>query len=381
MSVPVSASCSSSRGSLLESVREDRLRETIEKLSSWHTRNTNRRELFEVAEWLAGQYAAIPGMQVELMPYVIEPGKRVPERKEVLQVIATLPGERDKRVLVGGHFDSLNLSEPIEGRAPGANDDGSGTALALEAARALAHGKWRNTLVFCAFSGEEQGLLGATALAERALREDWQIEGFLNNDMVGNSRNKRGEENGSEVRLFSANPDSTGQNSRELARFIEYTTRSRVEGHFVKLVLRKDRFARGGDHTPFAQRGFNAVRFTEMHEEYSRQHTPEDLPESVDFSYLAGNTRLNVVALAELANAGEAPKGVKLDLGQSYDTTLSWQAAPGVSYVVYRRDTRSSAWEEPYAVGEVDHVKIDASKDDNFYAVGAAGGVPVPVEE
>ena len=148
----------------LSEVSAERLRGTVEKLASYPTRNTNTPELTQAAEWIAGEYRKIPGMQVELMTYPLHKGKRVPEDKDAVQVIATLPGEDATKVIVGGHFDTINLKGDVyNGRAPGANDDASGVAMALECARLLAPMKHRHTLVFVAFSGEEQALLGSKA--------------------------------------------------------------------------------------------------------------------------------------------------------------------------------------------------------------------------
>ena len=376
---------------LFRSIDASRMRATIEKLSSWNTRNTSSAELTEAVNWVADQYRKLPGMQVEVMTYTVEPGPRVPAEKQVVEVVAKLPGDDDEMVLLGGHLDSINmqrqsptdpLPDPLTARAPGANDDGSGSALTLELARVMSSHKWRHTLVFCGFSGEEQGLFGSTALAKRAADEKWKINAVLSNDMVGNSSNILGQSDSKHVRLFSDPPDPTGKNpqiSRELARFIEFEVRHKLPSHPVKLVLRRDRFGRAGDHTPFSEAGFNAVRFTDVFEEYSRQHTPNDLITSVDWNYLTENAKVNLTALVDLANAGPAPQNLKMDTRQGYNTILRWTATPHTRYIVYQRDTASSTWEKAYDVGEVDHVTLDkVGKDDNFFAVGAVGGVPIP---
>lgn len=353
----------------------ERLRATVEKLSEFHTRNTLSPTLDNAAEWLAGEYRKIPGMRVELMKYLAPKGRRVPEDKEVVQVIATLPGEDDRIIIVGGHLDSLNLqADPITGRAPGANDDASGTALALEAARAMSGKKWKHTLVFVGFTGEEQGLLGSRALAQKAKAENWKIDAVLSNDTVGSSSNKAGQKDEKRVRVFSEESDS--HNSRELARFIEFLTRSKSFG--VKLVFRKDRFGRGGDHSPFNDAGFTAVRFIEVHEEYTRQHTPDDLPEHMDWHYLANVTRTNLTVMESLANAGAPPKNVRIDIRQGHSTMISWESEPGVNYIVYWRETTSPVWQGSRDVGAVAKAEIEGvNKDDNVFAVGAVGGVPV----
>ncbi|MFN8220218.1 MAG: M28 family metallopeptidase [Fimbriimonadales bacterium] len=361
---------------LVSQVSPERLRATVEKLASYNTRNTLSPTLNEAAEWLAGEYRKIPGIQAEVMSYTLPKGRRVPEDKTVVQVVATLPGETDHRILIGGHMDSLNLQvDPVTGRAPGANDDSSGVAVALELARILAPYKWRQTLVFVGFSGEEQGLNGSRALAKRAKEEGWKLDAVLNNDTVGSSSNKAGQKDTGHVRVFS------DENDRELARFIEHTVRANVKGFGIKLVLRKDRFGRGGDHTPFSEEGFPAVRFIEVHEEYTRQHTPDDLPEHMDWKYLANVAKADLASMATLAQADEPPTSVHVKLDQSHDTTLTWKGKPGVKYVVYWRDTASAAWQGAIPVGAVETFTIKKiNKDDHYFAVGAENGIPVPAK-
>lgn len=146
----------------------------------------------------------------------------------------------------------------------------------------------------------------------------------------------------------------------------------------MKLVFRRDRFGRGGDHTPFSQNGFNAVRFVEVHEEYTRQHTPDDLPEFVDANYVANVAKVNLLVMASLANAAEPPENVRIDRRQGHDTTVTWRSTPGVSYVVYWRDTASPVWQGSKDVGAADRATIEKiNKDDHVFAVGAVGGIPV----
>lgn len=366
-------------------VTPQRLKATVERLASFHTRNTLSAELWEAAEWLRGEFAKIPSVRAELMRYTLPRGRRVLEEKEVVQVIARIPGKDERVVLVGAHLDSLNLqADPLSGRAPGANDDASGVALLLELARCLATRKWQHTLMFVAFTGEEQGLHGSRALATQAKQQGWKLDAMLNNDTVGSSSNKLGQKDASRVRIFS---DDTGHaHSRELARFIEYVTRGQIplgkKATFgAKLVLRKDRFGRGGDHSPFHDAGFPAVRFVEVHEEYTRQHTLDDLPSYMDWNYLANVTRMNLLAVAALADAGPAPTSVQIVRDQSHDTTLRWQRSPGVRYVVYWRETGSAVWQGSAAVGEAaTYVVQRINKDDHVFAVGAVGGVPVEAQ-
>ncbi len=371
---------------LAKQVDQKRLRETVEKLASWNDRNTNNPTVTEAANWIADQYRAIPGLEVELMTYKLPKMARVPVEKEVVQVVATLKGETDRRILIGGHMDTINMVDRDSGlnaHAPGANDDASGTATALEVARVLSQKKWKNTLVFVAFTGEEQGLYGSKALAERAVAENWKLEAVLSNDMVGNVRSGNGQRNDKQVRMFSAEFVNTGADakrheSRELARVIEYLTRESIDNFGVKLVFRNDRFGRGGDHTPFMQAGFSAVRVTEAQEDYSHQHTKDDLPQHMDWKYLSNSAKINLIAMAHLANADEPPQNVRIDRTQGYDTTINWKGTPGARYTVYWRETTSPVWQGSVRLGAVEtYTAKKLSKDDYIFAVGAVGGIPV----
>lgn len=360
------------------------LRATIDKLSSWHNRHTASDGLQEAAAWIAGEYGKIPGAKVETFRYEIKKGPRVPADRTTVEVICRLepnaPDPQPGLVIMGGHLDSINMSGPADVglRAPGANDDGSGTAATLEVAKAMAGRTRRHPMLFVAFSGEEQGLNGSTALAARAKAEGWPIDAVLSNDMIGNSRNGTGAHDDRHLRVFSEAVEA--HQGRELARWIEWLQRTEGKGSVVKLVFRKDRFGRGGDHTPFNNEGFTAVRLTEMVEDYTHQHTPEDLPEHVDFPYLARNAEVNLLAVDRLANAGPAPTHVRIDRKQSHDTTLTWTATPNTPYVVYWRDTASGAWEHAERVGSVATAHLKADKDNTEFAVGAENGIPVPAQ-
>ncbi|MBS1721892.1 MAG: M20/M25/M40 family metallo-hydrolase [Armatimonadetes bacterium] len=366
----------SDAGSGIEQVDPKRLEATVRRLASFQTRNTLSPGLKEACEWLASEYRSIPGLKVEIWEYTLPAGRRVPHEMPAYEVVATLTGKTDRTVLIGGHIDSLNLqADPATGRAPGANDDASGVAVALECARLMAGRSWSQTIKFVAFSGEEQGLLGSTALAKRAKAENWKLEAVLSNDTVGSSSNKAGQKDTKHVRVFSE--EGTDHNSRELARYIDWEARQTVKGFGVKLVFRRDRFGRGGDHTPFVEQGFSAVRFVETHEEYTRQHTPDDLPEFMDFKHLANVARVNLSALSGLAQAGPAPTEVRVVRDQSHDTSLAWKGDKDTDYMVYWRETTSPVWQGWVNVGKATKARIDkVNKDDHVFAVGAIGGVP-----
>lgn len=349
-----------------------RLMETVGHLASYPTRNTLSPGHREACEWLAQQYSAIPGVEASVEEYRLPAGPRVPVEQPAYQVVATLPGDGPEMVLVTSHIDSLNLQvSPLDGPAPGANDNASGVAVGLETMRALAATRHRKTLRVVAFSGEEQGLLGAKDMARRAKEHGWPIAGVFNFDTVGGSQNKVGQRDHGRIRVFSAEGPP-----RDLARWIARVVAEECEEFRIKLVLRADRFGRGGDHTPFANLGFRAVRFTEVYEEYSRQHTPDDIPEYVVAEYLANVTTANILAVNRLLNAVEPPPSVLIDRTNGPDTILSWEPEPGSVDHVWMRETTSAEW-ETVVPAESGHFRVvGVSKDDTIFAVGRDGGIP-----
>lgn len=379
---------------ILNAVDPKRMRADVEKLASFLTRNTNSETLHEATAWLASRYNEVTGCEAEVMRYHLEPSRRVPEAIDPSQVIGRRKGSSDRWVMVGGHMDSLNLQVDAKtGRAPGANDDGSGTMVALECMRVLASLKSPVGLMSVGWSGEEQGLLGSRALAERCVKEGTRLEAVLSNDTVGSSSNKNSQKDAKHVRVFSDEPWSrlpkpaegfdvgpeVNAQSRELARFMEWITRGRIHEFGVKLVFRRDRFGRGGDHTPFHDHGFPAVRLVEVHEEYTRQHTPDDLPEHMDWAYLANVARLNALTLASLMQADPGPKNVKIVRDQSHDTKITWAGEPDVCYTVFWRETTSPVWQDTLNVeANIDATIKKVNKDDYIFGVGSVGGCPMP---
>jgi Zn-dependent M28 family amino/carboxypeptidase len=320
--------------------------------------------------------------------YQIPQGGRVTRPVELRNVMAVLPGRSPRRIYVSGHYDTV--SRPPEGGgqaggdhpAPGANDDGSGTALVLELARVVAGSglEFDATIVFMAFAGEEQGLIGASRHAATAKEQGWTIDAVLNNDIVGNTTAGNGATESRAVRVFADGPEDGL--SRQVARYVDAAAGRYVAGHEVRPVARYDRFGRGGDHTPFHQAGFAAVRITEAKENYSRQHTPADTPDGVDAEYLAQNARVNLSALASLALAPAAPV-VNSASGQpmlgrgetGYDATLRWQPSPGATgYRVVWRETWAMDWQQSRVLGpETQLVLPGVSIDDYVFGVAAIG--------
>jgi len=285
--------------------------------------------------------------------------------------------------------------------APGANDDASGTAAVVEMARVMATRRFEGTIVFMAVAGEEQGLLGATYFAEQAKQKNMPLEAMFTNDIVGNTLGGNGVRDRRTLRVFSEGVPSSetteeaqlrrsvgGENdssSRQLARFIKETATRYVPQMQVEMVYRRDRYLRGGDHIPFLERGFPAVRFTEPNEDYTHQHQNVrtengvrygDLPEFVDFAYVAQVARVNAAALASLALAPVRPRDVRiLTKRLTNDTDLEWQAnseADIAGYEIVWRPTTSAEWTNRLYVGNANaHTMRGMSKDNYFFGVRA----------
>lgn len=334
-------------------------------------------------------------------------GRRVLADTEVANVIATLKGTNpadDRIFIVSGHLDSRNKDiMDAEGGAPGANDDGSGVAAVIEMARVMAKMEFSATVLFVAFTGEEQGLKGATYLADKAKAEGWNIAGVLNNDIIGNSNSSETNiSDNTKLRVFSeaiplaeteqeantrrsvgAENDSK---SRQLARYIKEVGERYVDQMEVKLIYRSDRFLRGGDQTPFLRNGFTAIRISEMNENFYHQHENVrvengiqygDLPEFMDFEYLRKVTAVNMASAASLANSAGMPEEVRISVqGLSNKSTLLWKA-PTIGkvkgYYVLMRETSSPMWERKFFTTETT-LTLPYSKDNYFFAVQSVTG-------
>lgn len=379
---------------ILAEVSPDRLAEYLRRLVDFETRHTlsanTPREgwgIVAAREYILETMRGFsPRLRAALDCYRIPPQGRIPEEVELCNVVAVLPGRNERRVYVSGHFDTVARREEggfdwerWDNPAPGANDDGSGTVLTMELARVFAQSglDFDATLVFVAFAGEEEGLVGARLHAQRAEREGRDIDAVFNNDIIGNVEGGNGILDGRTVRVFSEDPMDSP--SRQLARFIRRWAAVYVPGHEVRLVAREDRFGRGGDHTAFNQLGFPGVRFSESRENYARQHTAGDVYSGVDFDYLARNARVNAAGVATWALAPEAPvvdegRGPMLERGEGgYDAHLRWRRSPGAAgYRVVWRDTWSNDWQHERYVGDVEEAVLpDISIDDYTFGVAA----------
>ena len=400
----------------LQQISAQRIQANIEKLVSFGTRLTLSAQdpaaiaaghgIGAARAWIKSEferYAKDCGgcLEVKTDSFTEGPAERIPKATEITNVYAVLKGtepEAAKRiVLVTGHYDSRNSDTlDVNGDAPGANDDASGTAVSLECARVLSKLKFPATIIFLTVAGEEQGLNGSHHFAKMAKDEGWELEAILNNDIVGGD--KSAEQDHSVVRVFSEGVPVAateqdirrirglgGENdsgSREVARYIAAVGRSYEAGVKPMLVFRLDRYLRGGDHYSFNQQGFAAVRLTEFREDFHHQHqnvrTEDgvqygDLPKFVDYEYVAHVARLNAATLASLASAPAPPADVHLltkDLEN--DSTLTWQASTGAAvYEVLWRATTSPQWEHAQNVGNATRATMKMSKDNVIFAVRA----------
>ncbi|HUD93411.1 M28 family peptidase [Sphingobium sp.] len=389
-----------------------RLKTTVEKLVSFGTRHTlssatdPKRGIGAARKWGGQEFEKISKscggcLSVETIsgPFT---GPRAPQGVEVADVLAIQKGTGDPNqvVIIAGHIDSrVTDVMNITSDAPGANDNASGTALVMEAARVLAGEKFDGTIVYALLSGEEQGLWGAKLLADTAKKRGWQVRAMLNNDIVGNIVGQNGQIVADRVRVFSegirfaedAKANLTrraigGEDdgpSRALAKKIDGIAEANPQiGLDVFAVRRLDRFGRGGDHSPFLELGFPAVRFSVGIENYDRQHQDlrtengrvyGDTVEGMDFPYLAKVTALNVAALRELAEAPAAPASVSLDGALSMDTRVFWDSVPGAAaYRIYWRRADEQAWSNSrIVIGATEFVLKDVVVDDHFIGVSS----------
>lgn len=365
---------------IVAGISEDRMMEIIHKLVSFETRHAlssdqPNRGIRAAEQWMLEELRNYsPRLQVSFDTHQVPQGGRVTRDVELRNVMAVLPGRTERRIYISGHHDSLARGG-ADGTAPGANDDASGVAVAMELARVAAQSglQFDATLVFIGFSAEEIGLVGARRHAARAREEGWTIDAVLNHDMVGNIRGGNGIVDAATIRVFSAGPEDSP--SRQLARYVQRQAALYMPSHRVRLIARNDRFGRGGDHTPFEQAGFAAVRFTESKEDYSRQHTVRDTPDGVDPTYLGQNARINAATAISLALAPAAPRAGALNRGGGYDARLRWTASPGaVGYRVFWREAWGPDWQHVVDVGNVTEFLLpDVSIDDYIFGVAAIG--------
>lgn len=388
----------------------------ISTLASFGTRHTlssqddPKRGIGAARDWIFQEFSRIAQrsggrMTVEKQSFVQPPADRIPEPTVITNVVATLRGSQaesaNRFYVVSGHYDS-RCTDVMNATcdAPGADDDASGVAVSLEAARVMASREFDGTIVFMAVAGEEQGLFGSNHYAEQAKQRGFDVQGMFTNDIVGSSDGENGKAPNA-VRVFSEGvPTSeTPQQaalrrsvggevdgvSRQLARYVRETAVSYVPRMDAKLIYRRDRFLRSGDHVPFLERGFPALRFSEVNEEFDHQHQDVrvangvqigDLVRFVEEDYTARVTRINLASLASLARAPRAPRRAAiLSTRLTNDTDLRWDANPEsdlAGYEVVWRDTTEPVWTHSRLVGNVTSFTVEGiSKDNAFFGVRA----------
>jgi len=386
---------------IVSEISSERIAQTMKRLEAFGTRgdftdpNLADTGIGAARRWIADQFKTFsPRLEVSFDPWKVKKQGRIFKDVELVNVVAVLPGvtEPEKRIIVSGHYDSLNIvprsgsgdfrangdgatdamdnEKSAVAPAPGVSDDASGVAVVLELARVMSQYKFEKTIVFVAFAGEEIGLVGSTLYADRAKKDGARIEAVLNNDIVGNDDAGNGLKSSGVVRVFSDDPSDSV--SRELARYIHRTAQLYVPGFKAELVYRNDRFSRGGDHSPFIANGYAAVRFTTAAENLPVQHTANDTFDRSSPPYTANVARINGAAIASLALAPSAPdvnrevttgtnKGRKLpnlSRGKGLsDAVLRWKdehPSPDLAgYVITMRPTTAPLWEHEIFVGKV----------------------------
>ena len=404
---------------IVDEVSEERISEILKKLESFGTRNifseddNPTRGVGAARRWIYDQFCSYsPRLQVRFDSYKVKKKGRIVRDVELHNVVAVLPGKTnpERQFIVSAHYDSLALIRPLQNNAegasqpaadsqfelsnlaptaPGVSDDGSGTAAVLELARVMSKYEFEKTIVFVAFTAEEEGLIGASLYARKARAENQIIDGLLNNDIIGTEVSGNGRIDNGTLWVFSEDPDDSP--SRELARYVKEMSDRYFPSMRVDLVFRADRFGRGGDHTAFNLEGFPAVRFTTPNESLANQHTVTDTFANASAPYTTRAVRSNAAALASLALAPKAPvtnepiksgprKGQPTPMigrGKSrYDAALRWTnenpEADLLGYVVVVRKTTSPNWEREIFVGNVKEYTLkDVSIDDLVFGVKA----------
>jgi hypothetical protein len=388
------------------------LQSSVQSLVNFGTRHSlsdtasNKRGIGAARRWVQGRFETLGrecgGCLSVVTPAQTFTGPRVPKAAEIVDVVAIQKGDADPNrvIIITGHIDS-RVSDPLNATAdaPGADDDASGVAAVIEAARVLSQHRFAATLVYGVLSGEEQGLYGGKVLAEYAHAQGWHVEADLNNDIVGATHGMNGVIDNTRLRVFSEGTRDTetadaakerrfqgGENdsaSRNVARYAKSLAEHYLPNWSVALVYRLDRFGRGGDHSAFNALGYPAVRFTENSEDYRHQHQDlrnehgveyGDTIAHVDFPYLARVTATNIIAAAAMASAPPPPSAVKIAGAVSPDTQLSWKAgegSPAASFRVHWRDTTEAQWSHSRDAGKMDSLILHNVVIDDF-AFGVA---------
>ncbi len=404
---------------IIDEISADRLRDDVARLAGFGTRNTfsdtvsDTRGIGAARRWIKSEFEKISadcGGCLEVFyqkDYVTtDMGSRIPKDAWVVNVVAIQRGTANPNdfIIMSGDIDS-RASDTMDYTtdAPGTNDNATGMAGTMEAARVLSRRKYRNSIVYLGLSGEEQGLFGGKGMANYAQENGWNIIGVLNNDMIGNITGVDGVTDNREFRIFSepTNPTETDRQrnarryyggevdgiSRQLARYVHKSVQKYMPEMKPMLVYRLDRFGRGGHHRSFTDLGFPGIRIMEAHENYTQQHQDirtengieyGDVIEHVNFAYAKKLTAVNAINLAQLAGAPTRPTGVEIGGIVEASTKLKWQPVKGaVGYKIYWRDTISPTWDHSRYVGDVTAFTLENIVIDNYFfgvaAVGADG--------
>ena len=408
---PVEPESREIRHILAADVSADRIEKDIRKLVSFGTRHTlsetesDTRGIGAARRWVEQEFKNISGdcggcLEVFTVGDTISGERRIPDPTDVVNVVAIQRGtlDPDRMVMMAGDIDS-RVSDPLNGTSdsPGANDNASGLAGTIEAARVLSKHKFAGSIVYVGLSGEEQGLFGGKILVERALADEWRIKAVLNNDMIGNITGIDGVTDNSTARVFSEGTryveteeeaairrrsgGEVDSPSRNIARYVDRMADEFIPNLDIMMIYRLDRFGRGGHHRPFNERGIPGVRIMETHEHYNRQHQDlrtedgieyGDVIEGVNFDYARKLTALNIVSLAGMAAAPPFPSNVAIEGAVRPSTTLSWSIPEGevaenlAGYKVYWRLTTDAQWNRSRYVGLVDTYTLENIVIDNY---------------
>jgi hypothetical protein len=388
---------------IVAEISADRIAATMKKLESFGTRDSNSSAndpthgIGAARMWIYDEFRGYsPRLRVRFDTYPVKKSGRLVNDTDIVNVVAELPGKRSPEVqlLVGGHYDSMafvlkagatrgeETSTSVDWDAtakaplaPGVSDNASGTAAVMEMARVMSQYEFDKTLVFVAFAAEEQGLIGSTLHAQKAKKDNVDIEAMLNNDIIGSDAGQNGLLVSDTVHVFSDEPMDSG--SRALARYIRDVGERYVPQMRVNLVFRRDRFGRGGDHTPFHTEGFAAVRFTSPAEHLLNQHSPADTFVNASPGYTSRVARVNAATLACLAQAPRPPEVSRISRGTNRtDTILRWKTegaeADVAGYALVLRSTLAPFWEKEIYVGKTGEFTLqDTSIDDVVAGVKA----------
>ena len=393
---------------IVKNVKTERIKKDITKLANFGTRHTlsdtisNTRGIGAARRWIKSEFDEISKncgncLNVQYQKdFVKKNKKRIVRDVMIVNVVAIQKGSKypNRYIIMSGDIDS-RVSDPndFSSDSPGANDNASGMAGTIEAARVLSKYTFENSIIYVGLSGEEQGLFGGRGLAKHAKEKGWEIIGIMNNDMIGNIKGVDGIIDNRTFRIFSEPTpitETTKQRnarrfyggevdgiSRQLARFIHKTTKTYMPEMNPKMIYRLDRFGRGGHHRPFNDEGFAGIRIMEMHENYTQQHQDirnEDRIEYgdklkfVNFDYAKKLTAVNAINLASIAWAPPAPKNVKIGGAVKPAVSFKWDSVEGAKgYKIYWRDTTSPTWDHFTYVENTTEFSLEGIVVDNFF--------------